>query len=202
MSFATMARRAAAVAVLALALALPVAAAQEGVSVPVTVRTDGAGSAAVYTVGITPQGTAPAPAQTSLQIKNGGTAYFTGLSFDEPGDYTYRVAQAKGSAPYTSYDARAYTVTVRVTTRPDGTLRTELWAVRDGETAKADSLVFVNRYDPPVPTPTPTAAPVRRAAPAKTPTLPQTGDDFPLEALAAAMCAGVVGFGTAFKKRK
>ena len=128
MSFATMARRAAAVAVLALALALPVAAAQAGASVPVTVRTDGAGSTAVYTVGITPQGTAPAPAQTSLQIKNGGTAYFTGLSFDEPGDYTYRVAQVKGSAPYTSYDARAYTVTVRVTTRPDGTLRTELYA--------------------------------------------------------------------------
>ncbi len=99
MSFATMARRAAAVAVLALALALPVAAAQAGASVPVTVRTDGAGSTAVYTVGITPQGTAPAPAQTSLQIKNGGTAYFTGLPFDEPGDYTYRVAQAKGSAP-------------------------------------------------------------------------------------------------------
>lgn len=191
MSFATMARRAAAVAVLALALALPVAAAQAGASVPVTVRTDGAGSAAVYTVGITPQGTAPAPAQTSLQIKNGGTAYFTGLSFDEPGDYTYRVAQAKGSVPYTSYDARAYTVTVRVTARPDGTLRTELWAVRDGETAKADSLVFVNRYDPPA-----------RPAKPKTPTLPQTGDDFPLEALAAAMCAGVVGFGTAFKKRK
>ena len=101
------------------------------------------------------------------------------------------MAQAKGSAPYTSYDARAYTVTVRVTTRPDGTLRTELWAVRDGETAKADSLVFVNRYDPPA-----------RPAKPKTSTLPQTGDDFPLEALAAAMCAGVVGFGTAFKKRK
>lgn len=99
MSFATMARRAAAVAVLALVLALPVAAAQAGASVPVTVRTDGAGSAAVYTVGITPQGTAPAPAQTSLQIKNGGTAYFTGLSFDEPGDYTYAWRRPRAAPP-------------------------------------------------------------------------------------------------------
>ena len=76
MSFATMARRAAAVAVLALALALPVAAAQAGASVPVTVRTDGAGSAAVYTVGITPQGTAPAPAhQPANQKRRHGVFY-------------------------------------------------------------------------------------------------------------------------------
>ena len=31
--------------------------------------------------------------------------------------------------------------------------------------------------------------------------LPQTGDGFPIEALAAAFCASVIGFGTAWKRR-
>lgn len=31
-------------------------------------------------------------------VKNGGTAYFTGIDFDAPGDYRYRVAELKGSA--------------------------------------------------------------------------------------------------------
>lgn len=209
MSFAKTARRVLAALGLALVLALPVSAAQAGAALPVTVRTDGTATDAVYTVSITPQDSAPAPAQSSLQIKSGGTAYFTGFAFTEPGDYRYRVTEAKGTAADTTYDARAYTVTVRVTSRADGTLHTELWAVRDGETAKAAGVLFVNRYDPPAPTAAPaatadpTAAPTAvRAAKSRTPGLPQTGDDFPVEALAAAMCAGVVGFGTAFTRRK
>ena len=206
MSFAKTARRLLAALGLALALALPVSAAQAGASIPVTVRTDGTAMEMAYTVSIAPQNGAPAPAQSSLQIKSGGTAQFTGLKFDAPGDYTYRVSLVKGSAAYVTYDTRAYTVTVRVTSCPGGGLDTEVWAVRDGETAKAGGVLFVNRYDPPAPaaTPTPTAAPaparvVKNAAPLR---LPQTGDEFPVEALAAVLCASVVGFGTAFTKRK
>ncbi len=36
-----------------------------------------------------------------------------------------------------------------MTGRPDGGLAAGLWAVRSGETAKADGVLFVNRYDPP-----------------------------------------------------
>ena len=101
-------------------------------------------------------------------------------------------------------DTHSYTVTVRVTGRADGGLNTELWAVRSGETAKADSVKFTNRYDPPAEKAKTTAArpakntaaPAVRAAPA----LPQTGDVFPVEALAAALCAGLVGFATAWSK--
>ena len=39
---------------------------------------------------------------------------------------------------------------------------------------------------------------VKAAAPAA---LPQTGDGFPIEALAAAFCASIIGFGTAWKRR-
>ena len=69
---------------LALLCPLPVFAARAGAEIPVTVRTDGAACDTVYTVEITPLDNAPAPAQTSVQVKGGGTAYFTGLTFDAP----------------------------------------------------------------------------------------------------------------------
>lgn len=201
--------------VLALFCPLPVlAAARVTAAIPATVRTEGADSAAICTVELTPLDNAPAPAQCRLMIKNGGTAYFTGLGFDAPGDYRYRVAELKGSAANTSYDAGVYTVTVRVTSKRDGTLTAEIWAVRSGETAKADGVAFVNRCAAPgvvTTRATPTPAPARTAqtkakatavAAAAVPALPRTGDTFPVEALAAAFCAGVVGFGTAWNRRR
>ena len=144
--------------------------------------------------------------QRALTVKNGGTVYFTGFAFDEPGDYRYLVAERSGGAAHTTYDAHSYTVTVRVTGRPDGGLAAGLWAVRSGETAKADGVLFVNLYDPPE---TAAAAVTASAAAAGTRTvkaaapaaLPQTGDGFPIEALAAAFCASIIGFGTAWKRR-
>ena len=200
----------AAALLLVLLCPLPVLAARAGASIPVTVRTDGTASSAVYTVSLTPLDNAPAPAQGSLQIKSGGTAYFTGFAFDAPGDYRYKITELNGGAAYTSYDATAYTVTIRVTGRTDGTLAAELWAVRGNETAKAGSVLFVNLSDPPAPAPAATAAPAREGKSAAAPvtvarraaTLPQTGDGFPVEALAALLCASVVGFGTAFSRRK
>lgn len=201
--------------VLALFCPLPVlAAARVTVAIPATVRTEGADSAAICIVELTPLDNAPAPAQCRLTVKNGGTAYFTGLDFDAPGDYRYRVAELKGSAANTSYDTGVYTVTVRVTSKKDGTLAAEIWAVRSGETAKADGVAFVNRCAAPgvsttraTPTPTPartaeTKAKATAVAAAAVPALPRTGDTFPVEALAAAFCAGVVGFGTAWNRRR
>lgn len=201
--------------VLALFCPLPVlAAARVTAAIPATVRTEGADSAAICTVELTPLDNAPAPAQCRLTVKNGGTAYFTGFDFDAPGDYRYRVAELKGSAANTSYDAGVYTVTVRVTSKKDGTLAAEIWALRSGETAKADGVAFVNRCAAPgaattraTPTPTPahtaeTKAKATAVAAAAVPALPRTGDTFPVEALAAAFCAGVVGFGTAWNRRR
>lgn len=160
----------AAALLLALLCPLPVAAARAGTAIPVSVRTDGAAADAVYTVELTPLDAAPEPVQRALTVKNGGTVYFTGFAFDEPGDYRYLVAE------------------------------------RSGETAKADGVLFVNRYDPPE---TAAAAVTASAAVAGTRTvkaaapaaLPQTGDGFPIEALAAAFCASIIGFGTAWKRR-
>lgn len=201
----------AAALLLALLCPLPVWAARAGTAIPVSVRTDGAAADAVYMVELTPLDAAPAPAQSVLTVKNGGTVYFTGFAFDEPGDYRYLVAERGGGTAHMTYDAHSYTVTVRVTGRPDGGLAAGLWAVRSGETAKADSVLFVNWYDPPTAATTRTPAATvttvaagtgTRTAKAAAPvSLPQTGDGFPVEALAAAVCASVIGFGTAWKRR-
>lgn len=179
----------AAALLLALLCPLPVAAARAGTAIPVSVRTDGAAADAVYTVELTPLDAAPAPVQRALTVKNGGTVYFTGFAFDEPGDYRYLVAERSGGAAHTTYDAHSYTVTVRVTGRPDGGLAAGLWAVRSGETAAAAVTASAAAAG---------TRTVKAAAPAA---LPQTGDGFPIEALAAAFCASVIGFGTAWKRR-
>lgn len=214
MRYATTALRCwltAAALLLALCCPLPVFAARAGAVLPVTVNTEGAAADAACVVSITPLDAAPAPAQASLTIQGSGTAYFTGFAFDTPGDYRYTVTQAGSGRPHMTCDTAVYTVTVRVTGRPDGGLNTELWAVRSGETAKADSVKFTNRYDPPaeeakttVARPAKnTAAPAARTAKGSAaPALPQTGDAFPVEALAAALCAGLVGFATAWSKHR
>ncbi len=205
MRYATTALRCwltAAALLLALCCPLPVFAARAGAVLPVTVYTEGAAADAACVVSITPMDAAPAPAQASLTIQGSGTAYFAGFAFDTPGDYRYTVTQAGSGRPYTVYDTHSYTVTVRVTGRPNGGLNTELWAVRSGETAKADSVKFTNRYDPPA-APAASAAPAARTAKGSAaPALPQTGDAFPVEALAAALCAGLVGFATAWSKHR
>ena len=94
----------AAALLLALLCPLPVAAARAGTAIPVSVRTDGAAADAVYTVELTPLDAAPAPVQRALTVKNGGTVYFTGFAFDEPGDYRYLVAERSGGAAHTTYD--------------------------------------------------------------------------------------------------
>lgn len=199
MRYATTALRCwltAAALLLALCCPLPVFAARAGAVLPVTVYTEGAAADAACVVSITPLDAAPAPAQASLTIQGSGTAYFTGFAFDTPGDYRYTVTQAGSTAAHTVYDTHSYTVTVRVTGRADGGLDTELWAQRGGSTAKATAVSFVNRYDPP-------AAPAARTAKGSAaPALPQTGDAFPVEALAAALCAGLVGFATAWSKHR
>ena len=205
MRYATTALRCwltAAALLLALCCPLPVFAARAGAVLPVTVYTEGTAADAACVVSITPLDAAPAPAQASLTIQGSGTAYFTGFAFDTPGDYRYTVTQAGSGRPHMTCDTAVYTVTVRVTGRADGGLDTELWAQRGGSTAKATAVSFVNRYDPPA-APAVTAAPAARTAKGSAaPALPQTGDAFPVEALAAALCAGLVGFATAWSKHR
>ena len=145
---------------------------------PVEVRTSGAATAERFTITLTPEDGAPAPAADTVQVKGSGTASFTGLTYTAPGDYRYTVRQCAGGTAHMTYDATVYTVTVRVTNQPNGGL-----------------LLFQNRYDPPA-APTPTPAPAKTtpvpAHPAPKPALPQTADPMPVTLLAtlAVLSAG------------
>ena len=70
----------AAALLLALLCPLPVAAARAGTAIPVSVRTDGAATDAVYTVELTPLDAAPAPVQRALTVKKRRHRDFYGLS--------------------------------------------------------------------------------------------------------------------------
>lgn len=69
----------AAALLLALLCPLPVAAARAGTAIPVSVRTDGAATDAVYTVELTPLDAAPAPVQRALTVKKRRHRVFYGL---------------------------------------------------------------------------------------------------------------------------
>ena len=95
---------------------------------PVEVRTSGAATAERFTITLTPEDGAPAPAADTVQVKGSGTAGFTGLTYTAPGDYRYTVRQCAGGTAHMTYDATVYTVTVRVTNQPNGGLGAEIWA--------------------------------------------------------------------------
>lgn len=164
---------------------------------PVEVRTAGAATSERFTIVLTPQDGAPAPTADTVQIQGSGTASFTGLIYTAPGDYRYTVRELAGDTPYMTYDATVYTVTVRVTNQPDGSLGAEIWAT--GATSeKTGLLLFQNRYDPPTAptaTPTPTAAPTAKPTPTHpAPALPQTGDALPVGVLWLLLVVSAAGF--------
>lgn len=53
---------------------------------------------------------------------------FGPITYTEPGDYTYRIYQEKGSVHEVSYDESVYSVTVRVVNDEKDGLRAEIWA--------------------------------------------------------------------------
>ena len=110
---------------------------------PVEVRTSGAATAERFTITLTPEDGAPAPAADTVQVKGSGTASFTGLTYTAPGDYRYTVRQCAGGTAHMTYDATVYTVTVRVTNQPNGGLGAEIWAT-GGSSEKTGLLLFQN----------------------------------------------------------
>ena len=71
---------------------------------PVEVRTSGAATAERFTITLTPEDGAPAPAADTVQVKGSGTASFTGLTYTAPGDYRYTVRQCAGGTAHMTYD--------------------------------------------------------------------------------------------------
>lgn len=156
-----------------------------------------------FTLLLTAEDNAPLPAQTRLTFTGGGSGAFGPIHYTAPGDYRYQVTQEAGTADHVTYDTSAYTVTVRVTDTVDGGLQADVWARHNESEGKSEVVAFHNSYVlPETGTTSGEQTAVAEAVPTATPApaggiLPQTGDAFPLTALAlvcaaAALCLGVL----------
>ena len=98
----------------------PVAPVSDALEVEKTVTGEGAPAATfAFTLSRAAGSNAPMPegAQGSvatIQRTGEGVAQFGAIEFDEPGTYTYTVAETKGTAPGYTYDETVYTVTYQV----------------------------------------------------------------------------------------
>ena len=92
---------------------------------------------------------APMPAQNVQERKNAGSISFGSMTYTVPGDYQYKISQTAGKTDRFTYDTSTYLVTVRVVNAENGTLKSEMWAVKDGSETKSGTISFGNHYDTP-----------------------------------------------------
>lgn len=92
---------------------------------------------------------APMPEKTVLTIKNGGKAEFGPIEYTVPEDYQYKIYQLDGKAERFTYDKTVYLVTVRIVNDGRGGLKSEIWAVKEGNEKKTDAIRFRNSYQAP-----------------------------------------------------
>lgn len=92
---------------------------------------------------------APMPAQNVQERKNAGSISFGPMTYTVPGDYQYKISQTAGKTDRFTYDTSTYLVTVRVVNAENGTLKSEMWAVKDGSETKSGTISFRNHYDTP-----------------------------------------------------
>ena len=88
----------------------------------------------------------PMPAETTLAVKGAGSVNFGPIQYDAPGDYSYQIFELQESAVHYTYDSSVFLVTVRIVSDSQGVLTSEIWMVKQGDTAKSASAVFTNQY--------------------------------------------------------
>ncbi|WP_207763423.1 Spy0128 family protein [Bifidobacterium margollesii] len=101
-----------------------------------------------YRIAVTPTGSAPAkglPAGVTIDSPGDHTLNVDPTAFTRPGDYTYTLREAKGTAPSVAYDTTSYTATVRVADDMDALTRTVTATLARGTTPAAKA-AFANTY--------------------------------------------------------
>lgn len=90
---------------------------------------------------------APMPDEAALTITGEGKAKFPEITYAEPETYRYTVREVPGDSASCTYDSSVYDVSVMITTDDGGNLSANVSATKEGESAKADKIRFVNRYE-------------------------------------------------------
>lgn len=146
---------------------------------------------------------APMPEKTILTIRDGGKAEFGPIKYSVPEDYRYKVYQVDAGTDRFTCDKSVYTVTVRVVNDEKGSLRAEVWAVRDSSSDKTDNIRFENSYQAPDPPgkhhhsgSSGNASQISAGV-----TAPQTGDSTNMFLWMLAAAASLSGIGVWLRKR-
>lgn len=86
--------------------------------------------------------------QTVVTAKNdaNGKVVFPAISFNEPGEYRYRLAEVDGGLGGVTYDTTVYDVTATVVDNGDGTLGVTWSVSKDGQPLEGKEIVFANSY--------------------------------------------------------
>lgn len=86
--------------------------------------------------------------QTVVTAKNdaNGKVVFPAISFNEPGEYRYRLAEVDGGLGGVTYDTTVYDVTAKVVDNGDGTLGVTWSVSKDGKALEGKEIVFANSY--------------------------------------------------------
>lgn len=118
-----------------------------------------------------------APAPTVAEFQNVAEGTFT-LTFDDPGDYCYRIYQIKGDESDVIYDDTVYNVVVSVFVDENGGLYAVVTLSVDGDAHKPEEVQFKNTlsFTPDHPNP------------------PQTGDNTNLKLYITLMFMSLFGF--------
>lgn len=75
-----------------------------------------------------------------------GAVSFPALTFTEPGDYAYKLAEIDAGAPGVTYDTTVHQVLAHVADNGDGTLSVTWSLASDGQPLDAKSVTFSNAY--------------------------------------------------------
>lgn len=85
-----------------------------------------------------------------LSLEGASSGAFSGMSFTEPGDYSYTITQLPGSHPLAVfYDETVYHLRIQAVDRGSGELQITAIMNREGSQKKVGSADFTNEYIPP-----------------------------------------------------
>lgn len=86
--------------------------------------------------------------QTVVTAKNdaNGKVVFPAISFNEPGEYRYRLAEVDGGLGGVTYDTTVYDATATVVDNGDGTMGVTWSVSKDGKALEGKEIVFANSY--------------------------------------------------------
>ena len=88
-------------------------------------------------------------AQNSCEVTIPVQIEVSGDKIPDGETYQYKISQTAGKTDRFTYDTSTYLVTVRVVNAENGTLKSEMWAVKDGSETKSGTISFGNHYDTP-----------------------------------------------------